>query len=169
MSDCKTKFTLDNSPDMDVFFPPAPLCAGAHVKNLPGYHQLYDRSTRDTDNFWLEIAKELYFNEFSERGLEWNFDLRKGPIFTRFLAGSTTNLSYNCLERQVEAGGHTLLLIISSFQVAETKSLTSGSETSLEMRRRSPTRNSSNKLSPSPPFFVQKACAKEMSLLSTYR
>jgi acetyl-CoA synthetase len=71
---------------------------------LPGYHQAYDRSTHDTDAFWLEIARQLYFKEDSNQGLEYNFDVRKGPIYTRFMAGSKTNISYNCLERIIEAG-----------------------------------------------------------------
>ncbi|KAI6179922.1 Acetyl-coenzyme A synthetase 2-like, mitochondrial [Aphelenchoides besseyi] len=102
MSDRKTKFTLDET--VEFFEPPEALRAGAHVKDLPGYHQLYDRSVRDADNFWLETARELFFNEFSSRGLEYNFDVRKGPIYTRFLAGSKTNISYNCLERAIRNG-----------------------------------------------------------------
>ncbi|KAI6238284.1 Acetyl-coenzyme A synthetase 2-like, mitochondrial [Aphelenchoides fujianensis] len=102
MSDRKTKFTLDES--VEVFAPPEALRAGAHVKDLPGYHALYDRSTRDADEFWLEAARELFFAESSTRGLEWNFDVRKGPVFTRFMAGSKTNISYNCLERAVANG-----------------------------------------------------------------
>lgn len=87
-----------------MFFPPEPLVAGAHIKNLPGYHRAYDRSTQEPDQFWLEIARELHFQTFSGQGLEYNFDIRKGPIFTRFLSGSTTNISYNCLERMIELG-----------------------------------------------------------------
>jgi acetyl-CoA synthetase len=114
MSDNKPKFPNLNETSAEIFLPPEPLRAGAHVNSLPGYQRLYDRSIRDPDNFWIDMAKELFFEKFSDRGLEWNFDVRKGPIYTRFLAGSTTNLSYNCLERHVNAGGHTFLLIISN-------------------------------------------------------
>jgi acetyl-CoA synthetase len=104
MSDRKTKFHLESSPDNELFEPPEPLRLGAHLKSLPGYHQAYDRSTREADQFWLEIAKELHFKNFSGQGLEFNFDMRKGPVYTRFLSGSTTNISYNCLERMIAAG-----------------------------------------------------------------
>lgn len=105
MSDRRTKFTLDtSSPDSDIFLPPEPLRAGAHVTSLPGYHQAYDRSTRETDAFWLEIARQLHFEEWSEKGLEWNFDVRKGRIFTRFMEGARTNIAYNCLERIINSG-----------------------------------------------------------------
>ncbi|CAD5219645.1 unnamed protein product [Bursaphelenchus xylophilus] len=70
---------------------------------LPGYLKLYDRSVRGPD-FWLGIARELHFEEFSGNGLEFNFDIRKGPIYTKFLAGSKTNLAYNCLERIIQSG-----------------------------------------------------------------
>lgn len=99
MSDNHCKFTLnDYDPTALTYTPPDPLSAGAHVKDLPGYLKLYDRSLRQ-DNFWLDIATELYFEKFSGHGLESNFDLRNGPVYTKFLAGSRTNLAYNCLRR----------------------------------------------------------------------
>ncbi|KAI6207285.1 Acetyl-coenzyme A synthetase 2-like, mitochondrial [Aphelenchoides fujianensis] len=64
----------------------------------------YERSVRDPDAFWLDVAREFHFAEFSGRGLEFNFDVRKGAIFTRFLAGSKTNIAYNCLERAIANG-----------------------------------------------------------------
>ncbi|KAI6216142.1 hypothetical protein M3Y94_00468500 [Aphelenchoides besseyi] len=87
-----------------VFIPPQALRENAHVKDLSEYQKLYDQSVRDGDNFWLKIALELFFKEFSSSGLEFNFDVRKGPIYTRFLAGSKTNVSYNCLERAIQNG-----------------------------------------------------------------
>ncbi|KAI6216959.1 hypothetical protein M3Y99_01790900 [Aphelenchoides fujianensis] len=84
MSDRKTKFTLDES--VEVFSPPEALRAGAHVRDLPGYHALYDRSTREADEFWLEAARELFFAESSTRGLEWNFDgVCKGDVVAIYL------------------------------------------------------------------------------------
>lgn len=104
MSDNKCKFDLnENDPAQLVYAPPDPLSAGAHVKDLPGYLKLYDRSLRE-ENFWTELARELHFEHFSGRGLEHNFDLRQGEVFTRFLAGSRTNLAFNCLERVIRAG-----------------------------------------------------------------
>lgn len=34
----------------------------------------------------------------------WNFDTRKGEVLAEWFTGAQTNLSYNCLDRHVEAG-----------------------------------------------------------------
>ncbi|KAI3411113.1 hypothetical protein GPALN_003196 [Globodera pallida] len=88
----------------DVFQPPAPLLAGAHVSGMPAYLEMYRRSVNDPDKFWRCVAEQLHFEQFSERGLEWNFDHRKGDVFVRFMAGARTNIAYNCLERNIRAG-----------------------------------------------------------------
>uniref|UniRef100_A0A915E051 Acetyl-coenzyme A synthetase n=1 Tax=Ditylenchus dipsaci TaxID=166011 RepID=A0A915E051_9BILA len=80
MSDCKVKFELNGVPE-DIFQPPAPLLAGAHVRGLQSYHELY-----------------------SDSGLEHNFDHRKGEVFVRFMVGARTNIAYNCLERNIAKG-----------------------------------------------------------------
>jgi acetyl-CoA synthetase len=36
--------------------------------------------------------------------MSYNFDPRKGPVFTKFFSGATTNICYNALDRHVEAG-----------------------------------------------------------------
>lgn len=36
--------------------------------------------------------------------MEYNLDVRNGKVFTRFMAGAKTNLSYNCLERNIARG-----------------------------------------------------------------
>uniref|UniRef100_A0A183BMH8 acetate--CoA ligase n=1 Tax=Globodera pallida TaxID=36090 RepID=A0A183BMH8_GLOPA len=84
--------------------PPAPLLAGAHVSGMPAYLEMYRRSVNDPDKFWRCVAEQLHFEQFSERGLEWNFDHRKGDVFVRFMAGARTNIAYNCLERNIRAG-----------------------------------------------------------------
>ena len=99
-----SKLQMDSSHDIQLFEPPELLRRGAHLRSLSDYRQAYDRSMREADQFWLEIAKELHFKNFSGQGLEFNFDMRKGPVYTRFLSGSTTNISYNCLERMIAAG-----------------------------------------------------------------
>ena len=36
--------------------------------------------------------------------MEYNFDVRAGPISISWFKGGTTNLAYNCLDRNVERG-----------------------------------------------------------------
>jgi acetyl-CoA synthetase len=52
----------------------------------------------DPDGFWGEIAKELHWFKPWNKVFEWNY-----PDFTWF-KGATTNLAYNCLERNIKKG-----------------------------------------------------------------
>ncbi|CAD6188500.1 unnamed protein product [Caenorhabditis auriculariae] len=106
MSDVHVSFNLanDHFNDQEMFLPPAPLLAGAHVSGINAYHELYRNSINNTDEFWKTVASELYFERISNKGLEWNFDHKTGPIFCKFMDGSLTNISYNCLERNIKRG-----------------------------------------------------------------
>ncbi|KAH7722573.1 acetyl-coenzyme A synthetasecytoplasmic [Aphelenchoides avenae] len=104
MSDANVKFNLNGNCAEDVFEPPAPLLAGAHVRGLPSYRELYRDSVNDPDAFWKKIASQLYFETESNRGLEYNFDHRKGDVFVRFMSGARSNIAYNCLERNIQKG-----------------------------------------------------------------
>ncbi|WKX99448.1 hypothetical protein Q1695_014380 [Nippostrongylus brasiliensis] len=88
----------------EVYLPPASISAKAHVPSMHVYQEMYNASINDTDAFWKSVAKELYFAEGSSKGLEWNFDPKKGDVFCRFMDGAKTNISYNCLERNLERG-----------------------------------------------------------------
>src|SRR4051794_5686581 len=81
-------------------------CSNPHVSSFADYQRLYEESTSNPSAFWLRIARELHFEEFSGNGLAYNFDVEQGPVYTRFLAGSKTNMAYNCLERNVKSGRH---------------------------------------------------------------
>lgn len=78
--------------------------ANAHISGISAYQELYRQSVEDTDKFWKRIAAELHFETPSTRGLEYNFDIRKGDIFIRFMAGARTNVAYNCLEQNIQKG-----------------------------------------------------------------
>lgn len=107
MSDVRVKFNLTNDGeglDEDIFLPPAPLLAGAHVSGLQSYHDLYRTSINDADQFWRTVASELHFEQGTSKGLEWNFDSKAGNVFCKFMDGAKTNISYNCLERNLKRG-----------------------------------------------------------------
>ena len=53
---------------------------------------------QDPESFWGEVASELYWFRRWENVFEWNY-----PEFSWFKGGAT-NLSFNCLERNVEKG-----------------------------------------------------------------
>jgi len=59
----------------------------------------YDEAAADYEAFWARQARELltWFDDF-ETTLEWDLP------YARWFADGTLNLSYNCLDRHVEAG-----------------------------------------------------------------
>ncbi|KXZ53705.1 hypothetical protein GPECTOR_6g622 [Gonium pectorale] len=70
------------------------------------YDAMYRRSVEDPEGFWGEMASGYHWQEkFPARGhLQYNTDVRRGPVSVQFFRGGTTNISYNCLDRWVAAG-----------------------------------------------------------------
>ncbi len=80
------------------FSPPASFRASARIGDAATYQELYRRSLEEPDAFWSEVASELHWFRRWDAVLEWE------EPFARWFAGGTTNLSYNALDRHVEAG-----------------------------------------------------------------
>ena len=59
---------------------------------------LYEEAEKDPERFWAERARELAWFEPFETVLEWDLP------FARWFTGGRLNVSYNCLDRHVEAG-----------------------------------------------------------------
>ncbi|HLI72835.1 MAG TPA: acetate--CoA ligase [Acidimicrobiales bacterium] len=76
-------------------FPP-PEGLAAHA--VAGDPSIYDEAARDPETFWARQARELDWFDDWHTVLEWE------PPFARWFVGGTLNVSYNCLDRHVEAG-----------------------------------------------------------------
>jgi len=88
-------------------FPPPPgFAAQAHVKSLDDYRRLYARSIEDPDGFWGEAAGGLHWFRKWDKVCEWQLPDSK------WFVGGQTNVSYNCLDLQIERGrgDHTAIL-----------------------------------------------------------
>ncbi|HEY1131937.1 MAG TPA: acetate--CoA ligase [Roseateles sp.] len=90
-------------------YPPSPeWLANAHVKGEAGYAALVAEAEKDYAGYWARLAREL---------LSWQTPFTKtlndsdAPFFKWFEDGKL-NVSYNCLDRHVEAGkgGKTALI-----------------------------------------------------------
>ncbi len=82
-----------------LFPPPAEFAAKARVKSMDEYQQLWEQAAADPPKFWGDLAREElhWFTPFKE-ALVWN------EPFAQWFAGGETNASYNCLDRNIEAG-----------------------------------------------------------------
>lgn len=83
-----------------VFNPPADFVKGAAIPGMEAYKKLCDEANSDYDGFWSRLAKE---NIYWKKPFTKVLDESKAPFYKWFEDG-TTNASYNCLDRQVEAG-----------------------------------------------------------------
>ncbi|MFQ5422866.1 MAG: acetate--CoA ligase [Phycisphaerae bacterium] len=88
------------------YAPAADFSAAAHVKSPEEYESLYRRSIEDPEGFWGEVAEDFHFSTKWDHVLEWERPL------SRWFVGGRTNVSYNCLDLQVERGrgDHTAIL-----------------------------------------------------------
>jgi acetyl-CoA synthetase len=76
-----------------------------HVSSREQYDEMYKRSIEDPEGFWGNVAEEFHWEKKWEPGhFSYNFDVRKGKIFTSWFKGATTNISYNCLDKHVKEG-----------------------------------------------------------------
>ena len=77
-------------------FPPSPDFVAGAVLADPG---IYARADADPEAFWAEQARELLtWDRDFDTTLDWQLP------FARWFVGGTLNVSYNCLDRHVEAG-----------------------------------------------------------------
>ncbi|CAL1543210.1 unnamed protein product [Lymnaea stagnalis] len=87
------------------FDPPERLIKNAHIKSFTQYQQMYEQSINDPELFWSQIAEQFHWeSQSSGQFLDYNFDVRKGPIFIKWMEGARTNISFNMLDRNVEKG-----------------------------------------------------------------
>ena len=86
--------------DTHLYPPPAALAKAAHVSGIDAYNALCAEAEADNEAFWSRQARELisWKKPFTKA-----LDASTAPFFKWFGDG-TLNASYNCLDRQVEAG-----------------------------------------------------------------
>jgi acetyl-CoA synthetase len=88
------------------FSPPPEFARQAYVSSLADYEARHQRSIRDPEGFWGEVAAEFHWFRKWDRVLDWK------PPYAQWFVGAQTNISYNCLDRHVAAGRgeHTAIL-----------------------------------------------------------
>ena len=83
-----------------LYTPPQALAHGAHVSGMAAYEELCTQAAADYPGYWARQAREL---------LSWRrpftkvLDSSNAPFYKWFEDGEL-NVSYNCLDRNVEAG-----------------------------------------------------------------
>jgi len=83
-----------------VFYPNQEFSDRALIGSLDQYRDLYEKSMSDPDTFWSKVADRITWYKKWDTVRE--FDFVKGNI--KWFDGAKLNVSYNCLDRHVEAG-----------------------------------------------------------------
>lgn len=78
-----------------TFPPPPEFAAQANVKDPA----IYERAASDPEGYWAEEASKLDWYRPWDTVLEWD------PPFAKWFNGGQLNVSVNCLDRHVNAGG----------------------------------------------------------------
>ena len=101
-----------------LFDPPSDFSSKAHIKSMADYNRLYEEADRDPDTFWGNIARELDWFEPWTKVLDWNVP------WAKWFVGGKTNLSHNCLDRNVATWRKNKAAIIWEGEPGEVRTLT---------------------------------------------
>ncbi|MEW6553192.1 MAG: acetate--CoA ligase [Actinomycetota bacterium] len=83
-----------------ILYPPEELSKNAYIKSMEEYREMHKRSVEDTDAFWSEMAETLAW--YKKWDSVYNWDPKECKC--EWFAGGKINVSYNCLDRHVDAG-----------------------------------------------------------------
>ncbi len=109
------------SSDVRTFPPAAEFSKNAHISSIEQYREMYDRSIKDPDGFWSEVADGFYWKEKWNTVREHDF---KGDIFIKWFLGAKTNITYNCLDRHLDTMGDNVAIIWEGNEPGEDAKLT---------------------------------------------
>ncbi|MCG8587275.1 MAG: acetate--CoA ligase [Pirellulales bacterium] len=68
------------------------------IGSLEAYEALWNKAAADTEAFWAKQAEGLHWFEPYDKILEWD------EPFAKWFVGGKTNVSYNCLDANIEKG-----------------------------------------------------------------
>ena len=107
--------------DVKKFSPGPDFSAKARINSLEQYEKLYNESVEDPAGFWGQVADRLDWTKKWEKVVQYDFV--KANI--KWFEGGKLNVSYNCLDRHVEAGhGNKTALIWEGNDPNESKTFT---------------------------------------------
>ncbi len=102
------------------FDPPHEISAKAHIQSVDEYERLYGEAAESPERFWGRIASELHWFRPWDKVLEW-----EAP-WARWFVGGQMNLSYNCLDRNVQNGRAGKVALLWEGEPGEVRTLTYG-------------------------------------------
>ena len=95
----------------EVYPVPEKIKKMAYISGMDAYKKLWERSIKESEKFWSEVASEYvtWFKKW-DKVEDYNFDFRKGDIYVKYFVNGKLNVSYNCLDRQLEKRGNKIAI-----------------------------------------------------------
>jgi len=84
-----------------TFPPPASIKANAYINSFEQYQQMWQKSIKDPDAFWLEQAKTISWFKEPTKSLRYTWDTKSRKIEHTWFADGELNVAYNCLDRHL--------------------------------------------------------------------
>ena len=109
----------------DVYPVPENIKKMAYISGRDAYDKLWKRSIEDPNGFWAEIAGEYveWFKKW-DKVEDYNFDIRKGPIYLKYFEGGKLNVSYNCLDKHLKTRANKVAIQWEGNEPKESRALT---------------------------------------------
>src|SRR5512136_645545 len=84
-----------------VFYPTKEFVEKARLKSLDEYKKMWERSIKDPNGFWGEMATKHidWFKKWDGAVEEYSF---KDKIWLKYFVGGKLNITYNCLDRHIK-------------------------------------------------------------------
>ena len=93
-------------------FPPPPHAVKRAHLNVASYQELYERSVKDSDAFWLEQCNSLEWFQKPTVGRNHTWDTAARRIQHTWFEDGVLNVSVNCLDRHLQTDARTKPAII---------------------------------------------------------
>ncbi len=107
-----------------LFQPAAAFREKAWIKSQAQYKEMYERSVKDPEGFWGEIAEQFTWFKKWDKVWDYNYDRRKGPIKIEWFRGGKTNITVNALDRHLAKRGNQVAIIWEGNNVGEDLKIT---------------------------------------------
>ncbi|MFN3787868.1 MAG: acetyl-coenzyme A synthetase N-terminal domain-containing protein, partial [Sulfurihydrogenibium azorense] len=101
----------------EIFYPPEDIKKECIVQD---YESMYKKSIENPEEFWSEVASQLHWFQKWDKVLEWNFP------YAKWFVNGKTNITYNCLDANIEKGRRNKVAYISVDEEGNEKKLTYG-------------------------------------------
>ncbi len=97
----------------------------AWISGREAYDKMWKRSVEEPEKFWADVAEQqvTWFKKW-DKVMDYNFDIKKGPISVKFFEGGKLNVSYNCLDRHLEKRGNQVAIQWEGNEPGEARGIT---------------------------------------------